>query len=402
MRTSPHATIIAALLAPVGLAACAEPERTAVDPAGAGGQPSMLEPPSAQAASLGARNPRGIVPSERGERDQGGTSYVEGELDPWDTCPGEARSLTLSEALVIQGTTAELNDDFYSFCGDASPSAGVGDAVYAITVPSDATLTVNLTAAEGSDLDPALYVGLDACGTHDYCMNFEAGSATETWRAHVEAGTYYFVVDGAAGTTGAFELSFLAETPTCGDGVVVDPEQCDPGAGVTGDGCYDPGGPNECRFEPADAQKDDCPGEAFSIPAGLTMLAASDGHSTIGYTDQNESNVCGNYFGKERVYALTPQATGTMTVTVGLDELGDPICAQNIYDPGCWDYVLYARTTCDSAPTEIGCDDQWWDTPETLTFAVEADTPVYVFVDGFDASSWSQGPFNLHIELTEE
>jgi hypothetical protein len=91
-----------------------------------------------------------------------------------------------------------------------------------------------------------------------------------------------------------------------------------------------------------------------------------------------------------------------LTVSVGYEADGvTSSCEKDVYSTSCWDYVLYARTTCGSAaaPDEIGCSDNQVFDSETLTFPVTANTPYFVFVDGLDGNPYSTGPFGLVIDL---
>jgi hypothetical protein len=143
-----------------------------------------------------------------------------------------------------------------------------------------------------------------------------------------------------------------------------------------------------------------CPGTPVSIPLGTTILLASNGNSTVGFNNDFSGSCSLPPGGADRVYQLTPQVSGTMTVSVGFGADGvTSICDVNITDPGCWDRVLYARTACTDAATELACSDVSATTVETITFPVTAGTPYFVFVDGFDDQSYSSGVFNLKITL---
>jgi hypothetical protein len=145
----------------------------------------------------------------------------------------------------------------------------------------------------------------------------------------------------------------------------------------------------------------------LAVPTGTTILPASSGMSTYGFTDDYIGSCdTGGSGGRDRVFQITPAATGTMHVSVGyLTDGVTPSCpSTNPTGPFCWLPVIYARTACATASTEVTCTQGVDATsgtaiPATLTFAVTANTPYWVIVDGFDGASYSYGPFNLIVNL---
>src|SRR5262249_33661682 len=104
--------------------------------------------------------------------------------------------------------------------------------------------------------------------------------------------------------------------------------------------------------------------------------------------------------GRDRVFRLVPAASGAMTVKIGYEPDGmTHVCDVDLWGAGCWDMRLYARTDCADPATELDCSDIAFITPEAIHIDVTAGVPVYVFVDGYDGSIWSTGPFNLEIRL---
>lgn len=90
-----------------------------------------------------------------------------------------------------------------------------------------------------------------------------------------------------------------------------------------------------------------------------------------------------------------------LTATVGLNEAGtQEVCAsQGLSAPGCWDRVLYVRTTCGDQSSEITCsdDDMDYKSAETVTIPVTAGSTYYFFVDAYTASDI--GDFSLKLTL---
>jgi hypothetical protein len=326
------------------------------------------------------------------------TTPIITQLVPSEACPATPYPLVPGVSVTTTGTTAGRVDDFSSFCGDITQAADAPDLVYAFTLPFEGTFEVDVIS-NTAGYNPAVNVRTD-CATDELCFNF--GAQSEVVAGNFPAGTYFIVVDGAGGTSGDFQLTATFSEAACGDGVVNTGEQCDSGGAFADDGCGDPGAPDGCQFQAPPADQETCPGTVVPIPRGNTTLLASEGNTTVGFANDHSGTCSFPPGGPDRVYQVIPQITGTMTVSIGFEEDGvTPICASNIMDPGCWDRVIYARTTCgdESGATELDCADGGAADVETITFPVTADTPVFVFVDGYDDQYYSSGVFNLLFHL---
>jgi len=321
-----------------------------------------------------------------------------------DTCPGDPYELALGDSLTLSGTTAGATDDYKSFCGDMTAEVDGADIVYQFTLAEDGIFRIEVTAAGGSDFDPALVVRSDqACDDEstDTCFDYQH-SAVEAAFGPYTAGVYYVIIDGASASSGDFVLEVSLDAAACGDGVLSRGEECDVVPISPNDGCSDPGAPDGgCKFEPPTPAKDVCPGESFMLTTAGLKLAATDGHSNIGYTDDYLGSCTPGMGGKDRVYAIVPQVSGMMTAAAGFMADGvSPACETDPNSSLCFDIVLYARSTCDVATSELDCSDIDGITPEIITMPVTANVPVYVFVDGFDAAFYSAGTYNLDLSLT--
>jgi cysteine-rich repeat protein len=93
---------------------------------------------------------------------------------------------------------------------------------------------------------------------------------------------------------------------------------------------------------------------------------------------------CGGDSAKDAVYSVTPSMAGTMNVNLG----------GSVQTP--FDSVLYVRTACDDATTQIDCDDAMTKGDETLTLQVQAGIPYYIFVDGYGSYS---GAYTINVKL---
>lgn len=164
--------------------------------------------------------------------------------------------------------------------------------------------------------------------------------------------------------------------PQCGDGVVNPAsEACDDGDNLPGDGCG-----AECQFEPVDPEDgDQCPGEAHTLSTQLNLSGF-----TVGYSDQAPV-ACGALpSASDKVYAIIPDADGTLIATASAD----------------FDLVLSTFTSCNDNRLEdlLACSDHPIATAdESVRFPVEDSVPYYVVVDAYSATQ--QGRYELQLEL---
>ncbi len=342
---------------------------------------------------------------ETGTGGGGGVPVIEGGEE---ACPGDDPPLEVvagGDAVVITGTTEGAGDD-HDTCFASDPDDFVGgDWVYAFTL--DATASLVVTLVDGPDTDANLSVrttcdsNLPADG---FCFDHTSNGDVKSQSTEAAAGTYYVIVDSDADAEGDYELTITASLPACGDGILNTGEECDVGPGVENDGCVDPGAEDECTTEQPLTELDACPGEDIDIPEGSTRLLAADGLTTTGFADDYLGSCTGGTLGLDRVFMFTPAVTGVMTVEVGLNDVGTSVCLDDANDLRCWDYVLYAQTSCGDALTEVECSDAGFDAGdnfESISFSVVANLPVFVIVDGYDDMEYSQGSFDLDITLVE-
>jgi cysteine-rich repeat protein len=149
------------------------------------------------------------------------------------------------------------------------------------------------------------------------------------------------------------------QPPGCGDDLVSPGEECDDGNLVSGDGCDD-----LCFVEPL-VGNDTCPGFALALQgSGSDPRTASVTTDTTPLLAQYAGSCGGS--AREAVYSVTPDIAGTLTAKLV------PTYAA----------VLYARSDCTGAGTQLGCDDTLTSGALDLSFPVQAGTPHYLFVDG--------------------
>ena len=310
---------------------------------------------------------------------------------PSDVCPGTAIVLTGSgdspRIGTAQGDTTGLCDDGAATCG---ASAGTPDAVYTFTSDVNGHATVTLGGAAVASWDAVLHAR-SACGTPsselacgDVFSPVSVGS--ETLVFSVAANTpYYVFVDGFMGQTGAFTLDIAVEPEGCGNGYTEPSEECDDGNAINDDWCR-----NDCTINPNPAG-DTCPGVTMQLTGtGTDPRTGSVVGSTAGMSASMTSLGCAasaTGAASDIVVNVTPDVDGTMVCNLG----------GAVLTP--FDAVLYVRTGCDDAMSEIACDDAVSDGEDVVEFAAAAGTKYYVIVDGYGATH--SGPFTLTCVLTQ-
>ncbi|MBK8259107.1 MAG: DUF4215 domain-containing protein [Polyangiaceae bacterium] len=163
---------------------------------------------------------------------------------------------------------------------------------------------------------------------------------------------------------------------TCGNNKVEPGEQCDDGNTVDGDGC-----------------SATCTAGGVSC-ADATPISLASGSQTITGTTVGggvASGTCASA-GPGRVYAVTAQAEGFLTAS--LTRSGTA-----------YQSVLFARTTCADAGSQLLCADSKDPANatsllggEVISFPVSANQTVYIFVDGAGAND--AGNYELVLDLS--
>jgi cysteine-rich repeat protein len=336
-----------------------------------------------------------------------------------DTCDGQDLVLTNGTELLLCGDLTSSTDDYQDpFCAAASAS---GDNVYNVVVNDIGTLKVQVRREVGSLLNPTMFARAGGA-----CTDQSPGATFGCWdffNTHEEFATEYdpaffgpsfhlFIAGGLdatnMSTTGGYELEISLTAPACGDGVqnFSTNEECDDGNTLSGDGCS-----SACIIETT-SLFDECPGEPVNLvgsPASIVLTA-----NTIGNADDYTpvaGGSCGNIpvGGNDRVYRVTPNTSGTLTATVGLaSNCIDNICETlGGFDPGCWDYVLWATgpsagspyPECGDTSFQLGCSDTKALGPEAISFPVVGGQSYFIIVDGYPGFENTAGPFNLCLEL---
>jgi hypothetical protein len=325
---------------------------------------------------------------------------------PNDTCATpDVVTISPGQSVAMMGDTTGAADDVQVFCAKVAAP----DVTYSMTITAPGTLTLSLLDAVSVPWNGAFSVRKQGClidGNADFCANLRPAGAGEVFKYAVEPGTYAVIVDGGdAGAAGQFTMTFALAAPVCGDGVRNPGEECDVGATST-DTCD----ATTCLFKPAAVPSlEACPGFPVAIAAGEDKLIGQ--FDTYNAHDDYNGACNHNYGGRDHVFQITPAASGTLYLDTGYDEVGhaycnNPTCWMGAWDcpAGCWNRVLYTRSTCANAATETACDHDRYLTKYVtadLSIPVTAGVPVFAFVDSLSDNEFGfcAGPYYLHARL---
>lgn len=331
---------------------------------------------------------------------EGGEECDDGGTAPGDACdasclvedlpvPPVRTSCTTAEELpLVAGAggayTASVTGGNWNLPGGGSfsaPCAGAGkEAYFTVTPPIDGVLvaktvsTYHVSLGARASCPPNTGSGYLACSD-------KRTPAGESISFAVQKDTTYWIIVDAPGPNdrGRFDLGVTVKSPSCGDGLVSGAEQCDDGNLVSGDGCS-----ATCTLE-ALPNIDSCPGHAVSlVGAGTAPRERVVSLSTTPLTASYAGTCGGN--GRDGVVAVTSDMTGTLRALLTT----------------AWPSVLYARSICANAATELGCKEadpaKPSETTRDLSVPITAGVPVTLFVDGL---SGGEGPATLRLTVTQ-
>ncbi|MCA9537823.1 MAG: hypothetical protein KC620_02980, partial [Myxococcales bacterium] len=295
--------------------------------------------------------------------------------------------------VVTGSTTGGVNLISDATCG----GGGAGpDSVYAFTARGDGPVCLSLA---GSSYDTVLSVRVDPCGdaaSEAICNDDAVGLQSRLELAATAGTTYYVVVDGFGGANGDYRLSSSAGTcaaappPQCDDNTDCfgDGEVCVDGACVQAPDCLQDadcadgvcvaGACVECRADGDCAPGDVCREGACVPPPVLAGTCAQPtpipgpgvfNGSTDGAESLNGASCAGGAGSPEAVFVLNGN--------------GQPFCLS--LEGSDYDTALFVRTACGDQNSEVICNDDnggggLW---SRLTLNTAANTPYFVFVDGY-------------------
>ncbi|MFO0593365.1 MAG: myxococcus cysteine-rich repeat containing protein [Polyangiaceae bacterium] len=219
--------------------------------------------------------------------------------------------------------------------------------------------------------------GVDSSGCMPACNGtLEPGEACDGANLNGHTCTEFGFVNAMGLACTACALDPAGCKPTCGNGTVEPGEACDDGNVANGDGCS-----SMCTVEALAC--------AGAIPVNLALGTQDFTGTTVGGGAHN--GTCASA-AADRVYAVTAGANGFMTAWL--------VRADTAYPS-----VLYARTSCDNAASEILCADSKdpqnaapVNGGEVVSFPVTSGQVVYVVVDGATAND--AGNYHLRLDLS--
>jgi cysteine-rich repeat protein len=176
----------------------------------------------------------------------------------------------------------------------------------------------------------------------------------------------------------------------CGNGKVEPTEDCDDGNTTNGDGCS-----STCKFE--STQGTTC-NNAIPLTVGLGTMAVLGSTKNGG---AHYGSQCSGSDGPDRVYAITVQNSGFLTVSLArtLPAKQPPLVG--------FDSVLYVAQGCQEGgdTTSLLCADSYDDANnvaldggEVVSLRVQQGQKYYVFVDGFASSD--VGDYQMTVDLS--
>ncbi|AKU98852.1 hypothetical protein AKJ09_05516 [Labilithrix luteola] len=303
------------------------------------------------------------------------------------TCPGMGYRLAASAAtpgtISFAGdTTSMTNPSSYGSSVGCSPAGAGPNAIYAITPTINGSLTVNLLANYPKAV---LHVRRECSDTTTQvdCAVGDTNLTPTNVSIPVSAEqTVYMFVDGDTSSKGMYTVEAKLTAAACGNGYVDATEECDDGNTTAGDGCSD-----TCKVE-RDSASYTCPGKPLRLEAAN---AAGDTRSLTlrGITTPlpgeslpaSKVATCGTA-APDVVYAVTSDIDGYMTATV----------TGSTFPVG-----LSVRSACPGT-ADVACDKTSnGNGKKTIRFAVNKETPYYLFVDGNSATR--SGSFVLDLAL---
>jgi cysteine-rich repeat protein len=132
----------------------------------------------------------------------------------------------------------------------------------------------------------------------------------------------------------------------------------------------------------AAAQEDKCPGKALA-------LTGSGNDTRVGTVSSSIANLCPDYKGscqsnttKDAVWAVTPDCDGLLKAETT--------------NPGAFDPMLHARSSCTEASSELGCSDAG--STDVVSFPVFSGKTYYLFVANSSGLLW-QGNYKLDVTV---
>ncbi|MEW5740980.1 MAG: hypothetical protein AB1938_18815 [Myxococcota bacterium] len=280
-----------------------------------------------------------------------------------DSCTApQALSFVAGVATVSSSTLQAANDnnafDVSPTCSSTARQTG-RDVVYSMTLsaPQDVTLTV--TPASGSTLNPVLYVRKAACNSQllaDELVCLQKVGPVSTTLTALAAGTYWIWVDGAGGTSGNFTLTATQAPPT---------------PTPANDGC---GGAQALTFV----------GDTATVTG--TTVGATNVNSPTDNAPACGASFFPRRFGRDLVYTYT--LTGAQDVDIRVMPTSGSLFVPTVY------VRLPGQCASFSAGSEVACMAQTQSAEARLYLPNQAAGTYPLFVD---SNSYETGGFTLTV-----
>jgi cysteine-rich repeat protein len=289
-------------------------------------------------------------------------------------------------ASLVAGCTSDADDLFgkpdgtggAGASGGAPVTTGSTTAPGTMSGPTTATTTTTTTTTgvtTSTTVSTAVSTGGPFCGNGaidalEECDGLNLGG--------LSCADYGYVNAGGLTCTPECKLDPEGCEGVCGNFSQEPDEACDDGNLTSGDGCS-----ATCQLE-----GETCSSPlAVSLGLGTTILFGA----TTGGNDQYQplqSNACPDGSGPERIYAVTPQANGFLTVWLASQGTN-------------FDAVAYLRNSCNDPASQILCEDNFGTATggggEAFSLPAIQGTTVYVFVDGY---AGLEGDYELWLDLS--
>lgn len=314
-----------------------------------------------------------------------GLCQLETPLSAAGKCPGATYTIVGNAAAP---TTVSFAGDVSLLASTASSlgcsSGGGKDQVYALTPTISGSLKAVLRAAYP---DAQLHARRE-CFTSQSQMDCReqplAPVPLEMTIPVTAQNTYFVFVDSASGSPGGlYTLDVTLSPPTCGNGTLETPEQCDDGNKTAGDGCS-----ATCTLEAPPAGLDSCPGANIAFagaPGGPLSFhtTASTSPLTTGV-----KAACGSSATKDAVYTFVAPYDGWLQAKAR----------------GGFNLALNLRGDCladgGASGTSIACSDtDKGNGEESVSGAVNAGQTYFLVVKGALPTTDNEGPFSLDVDL---
>lgn len=303
------------------------------------------------------------------------------------TCPGMVYRLSATPSnagtVSLAGDTSTMSNSQTASTAACGSNGSGNNATYAITPTVTGNLSLSLLANFPNAL---LHVRRDCAETTTLVDCNGAADALVPLETNIpvvaEQTVYVFVDSGSSSANGLYTLDARLTVAACGNGLLDTGEECDDGNKVDADGCS-----ASCTVERS-ATTYTCP-EAqplrleSAMPGPRSLSVTGTTAPPAGGAAVSQSKSCGvnDNVTPDYIYKVTSDIDGWATVRA----------------KGVFNLAVGVKSSC-AATTNLACAREAGGTAEeTLSFAMNKETPYFIVVDG--AIAGQQGFFKLDMEV---